>query len=83
VLFRTGDDWIAVEVKSHKSAPDDIARGLFQCVKYRAVLEAYQAAERLPQNAKSILILGGSLPRHIIPLKNILEIEVLENVTPQ
>jgi hypothetical protein len=82
VLFRSGDDWIAVEVKSHRSAPDDIVRGLFQCIKYRAVIEAYQAAERLPQNARSVLILGGALPGPLIPLKNILEIEVIENVMP-
>jgi hypothetical protein len=82
VLFRSGDDWIAVEVKSHKSAPDDIARGLFQCIKYRAVIEAYQATERLPQNARSVLILGGLLPHNMIPLKNILEIEVIENIIP-
>jgi hypothetical protein len=82
VLFRSGDDWIAVEVKSHRSAPDDIVRGLFQCIKYRAVIEAYQAAERLPQNARSVLILGGALPVHLIPLKNILEVEVMEDVVP-
>lgn len=82
VLFRNGDDWIAVEVKSYKSAPGDITRGLFQCIKYRAVIEAFQAAERLPQNARSVLILGGPLPRHMIALKNILEVEVIENVVP-
>jgi len=82
VLFRAGDDWIAVEVKSHRSAPDDIVRGLFQCIKYRAVIEAYQAAERLPQNARAVLILGGALPDHLIPLKNILEVEVMDNVVP-
>lgn len=40
VLFRTGDDWIAVEVKSARSPLPDIVRGMFQCVKYQAVVEA-------------------------------------------
>jgi hypothetical protein len=29
-----------------------------------------------------VLILGGALPDHLIPLKNILEVEVMENVVP-
>ncbi len=82
VMFTDGDDWIAVEVKSSISVPADILRGLFQCVKYRAVIEAYQAAKYLPQSARTILVLEGLLPDGLIPLKNILGIEVIENITP-
>lgn len=83
VLFRDNDDWIAVEVKSSISGPDDILRGMFQCIKYRAVIEAYQATKYLPQNARTILVLEGSLPDNLIPLKHILEIEVIENIVPR
>jgi len=82
VLFRDKDDWIAVEVKSSISGPDDILRGMFQCIKYRAVIEAYQATKSLAQNARAILVLEGPLPNTLIPLKHILEIEVIENIVP-
>lgn len=83
VLFRDKDDWIAVEVKASISGVDDIVRGMFQCVKYRAVIEAYQATKSLSQSARTILVLESSLPDALIPLKNILGIEVIENVVPQ
>jgi hypothetical protein len=40
VFFRGGNAWTGVEVKSIKSADDDLERGIFQVVKYRAVLKA-------------------------------------------
>ena len=41
-------DWIAVEVKSRISNDADITRGIFQCVKYKVVLEAMQLSLGLP-----------------------------------
>ena len=67
VLFRNGLDWIAVEVKSSLSNSLDITRGLFQCVKYRAVIEAVQATRNLEQNARAIL--GAGLRQY--HLKNV------------
>ena len=40
VLFASGSHLVAVEVKSILSGEDDWQRGIYQCVKYRAVLEA-------------------------------------------
>ena len=40
VMFQSRDEWTAVEVKSRISDEPDLLRGLFQCVKYQAVLEA-------------------------------------------
>lgn len=51
VFFRDVNAWTGVEVKSIKSADDDLERGIFQVVKYRAVLKAQ--AE----------IYSGALPR--------------------
>jgi len=42
VLFTDGTSFVAVEVKSIRSGEDDWQRGLYQCVKYRAVLEAQE-----------------------------------------
>lgn len=40
VMLRHRAKWIALEVKSRKSNEADYQRGVYQCVKYRAVLEA-------------------------------------------
>lgn len=80
VSFRLTDDWIGVEVKSNRSPLGDIVRGIFQCVKYRAVMEAVQIAKMERLNSKVILVLGGPLPDELLPLKNLLRIDVIENV---
>ena len=80
VHFQVKRDWITVEVKSAISSEADITRGLFQCVKYKAVMEAMQLASGLPQNARSILALESEFPANLIALKNILGIEVVDLV---
>jgi hypothetical protein len=83
VLFGEQDDWVVAEVKSKLSPEADIVRGLFQCIKYRAVIEAYQASRALPQGARSVLVLQGVLPDRLVPLKNILGVEVVDCVEPR
>ncbi len=62
------------------SGEADIVRGLFQCVKYRAVLEAQHASEGLPQSARAILALGAKLPSKLQALKNVLGVEMVDEV---
>ncbi len=83
VSFLGAEEWVAAEVKSARSPIEDIARGLFQCVKYRAVMEATQAVEGRSRAARSILVLEGQLPESLIALRNTLGIEVVENVIPK
>lgn len=80
VFIVKGKEHIGIEVKSSISDISDITCGIYQCVKYQAVLEAQQAANGLPQNVRCILALGGVLPPELIPLKNILGIEVVQKV---
>lgn len=40
VLFGEGANYVAVEVKSCRSNDEDFRRGIYQCVKYRAVKQA-------------------------------------------
>lgn len=40
VLFSDGTEFVTVEVKSCRSNEDDLKRGIYQCVKYRAIKEA-------------------------------------------
>lgn len=69
-----------MEVKSAISNDADIARGIFQCVKYKAVLEAMQLSSGLPQNARAILALETKLSPKLVALKNLLGVEVVESV---
>jgi hypothetical protein len=72
----------AVEVKPKSSPESDLARGLFQCVKYRAVLQALARYEHDKRNITVCLALGGSLPARLVPLRNSLNIDVFENLSP-
>lgn len=82
VFFDAGDEWVGVEVKSARSDNVDLVRGLFQCVKYKAVLNAMLVAEQRDTNARAVLILEGVLPASLIPLKHMLGVEVIERVVP-
>ncbi len=42
VVFSHGPEFFTVEVKSKRSSDEDLRRGLYQCVKYKAVKEAEQ-----------------------------------------
>ena len=45
VSFRATPEWVAAEIKSKISPEADILRGLYQCVKYQAVMRAVEASE--------------------------------------
>lgn len=83
VSFQHRNLWVAVEVKSAISSEADIARGLFQCIKYRAIVEAVQIATERPQNARAVLVLEGRLPQPLVALRNLLGVEVVEGVEPK
>ena len=83
VSFNGKKVWVAVEVKSSISAEGDIVRGLFQCVKYRAVMEAVLLTKSRPQNARALLVLESKLPHSLIPLRNMLGVEVVEGISPK
>lgn len=80
VMFSYKSELIAVEVKSKISDSADIQRGMFQCVKYQAVSEAMLGVEGKPQNVRSVLILESEFPQELIPMKNMLGVEVIDMV---
>ena len=80
VLFRSARSHIAVEVKSHISNEADLRRGLFQCVKYRAILRACRSLEGGSYEADALLAFEGSLPQALIPVRNTLGVTVIENI---
>lgn len=79
VVFKNKDEIIGIEVKSFISNSADIQRGLFQCVKYKALLEAEQIVNDLIPNSRVILALENELPKNLIAVKNQLGIEVYEH----
>jgi len=80
VLFENARRRIAVEVKSHISNEDELRRGLFQCVKYRAILRACRSLEGGTYEADAILAIEGSLSKELIAVRNTLGVKVIENV---
>ncbi|MCA3247362.1 MAG: hypothetical protein ING29_12895 [Azospirillum sp.] len=83
VSFQGSNEWVAAEVKPINSPIADILRGLYQCVKYRAVMEAVQATIGKPRAARAVLVLQGQLPPSLIPARNTLGITVFERVVPR
>lgn len=65
-----------IEVKSCISNVQDLNRGIFQAVKYRALLRAEQRAKGLPPTAYGVLVVERDLPEELQNLADILEIEV-------
>ncbi len=82
VVFTDRTQLIGVEVKSALSDEADILRGLFQCVKYKAILEAKQAVEGQVRNVRVVLVLQGKLPTSLYPTQLTLGVEVIDNVGP-
>lgn len=80
VLFQSARCHIAVEVKSHISPETDIKRGIFQCVKYRALLKACRSVEIGTYEIDALLAIEGSLSKELIRVKNTLGVQVIENV---
>lgn len=81
VLFKGQRDWIAAEVKSRVSDTADIYRGLYQCIKYKAVIEAYQCELGNLPSCRAVLVVEGKFPEDLIELKNVLGVEVLDEVS--
>lgn len=81
VMFSYRKQMVAVEVKSKISETSDINRGLFQCVKYKAVSEAMLGVQGKPQNVQTLLVLESEFPKELIPVKNMLGVKVLADIS--
>ena len=81
VFFENRTSWIGVEVKSDQSGENDIRRGLYQCIKYRAVMEAVCAVRGMKKNIRILLALGGPFPQSLHREKTVLGIEVIDELT--
>jgi len=64
---------VAIEVKSRDSNELDLLRGIYQCVKYRAVLSVTDVRSEAPVEA--VLVTETSLPRYLHAVATRLEIK--------
>ncbi len=80
ILFEDEKEWIAVEVKSIRSGKEDLKRGLYQCIKYRALMRAVERVSGSARPGKAMLALEGVLPRDLMQINNVLNIPVIERI---
>ncbi|MDN2677667.1 hypothetical protein [Janthinobacterium sp. SUN033] len=84
VLFKSPQSWVGVEVKASTSEGNqrDYERGLYQIVKYRAVLEAQARIDHpiQPPQVHVVLALEMALPDALRPIAKALDITMLEHV---
>lgn len=55
-------------------------RGIFQAVKYQALIEAAQRYEQKTVDGRVVLAIGGSLSRELASLADLLDVGVVENI---
>lgn len=77
VVFKNKKQYIGIEVKSIISNNDDLNRGIFQCIKYQALLRAEQKALLIPPTARAILVTERELPLALQALADLLGIKVV------
>jgi hypothetical protein len=69
-----------VEVKTANAGFDELHRGIFQCVKYKAVLRAQQVYDRTIPNADCVLAVGGKLPKELQDIARLLQVSFFHDL---
>lgn len=77
VVFDHPDGSLAVEVKASNAGAGELERGIFQCVKYRALLRAELKVDGRVPNGDAILVSETDLPADIARLSQILNVRVI------
>ena len=73
VVYRTAREVITIEVKSRDSDWADLRRGVYQCVKYRAVMEAQEGQGSV---VRSLLVTESRLPADLNRLAKRLDVSM-------
>lgn len=69
---------IAVEVKPSISPDSDISRGIFQCVKYYAVMDALKIVECAEYNVRTLLVTSRKFTSQLKILADELDVEYID-----
>lgn len=59
VFFKYANKHIAIEVKPSNAPEEDVRRGIFQCVKYKSVMDAERVVYADNYDNEVLLVLGG------------------------
>lgn len=70
---------IVAEVKPKSASDADVLRGLFQCIKYKSILDAEAAVKGNIPNSNVILVIGGTLSQSNRNVQECLDVRVIEN----
>lgn len=76
--FFNGIDRLAVEVKASNANDDELKRGVYQCVKYRAVLRAENLARRLAPAAAAVLVSTRKPSKDVKALSKLLDVDFIQ-----
>ena len=69
---------VAVEVKTANAQSQEIRRGIFQCIKYRAVLQAEQQVYGpVSPTVDCLLALDGALSKELQDIAKLLNVRVV------
>lgn len=79
-MFVYKNTYLAIESKSKISNEEDIRRGLFQCIKYKAVLDAMLIVQNKQPISRVVLALESPLPTKLNLIKDLLGVEVVDNI---
>jgi hypothetical protein len=71
---------IAIEIKPSTSPDADVMRGLYQCVKYKTIMDAEDKVHGNKNNNISILVIGGTLSSENKKVSDVLNITVVEEL---
>lgn len=80
VLFKYRENQTGVEVKTSISHFSDIERGLYQCVKYRTLLQAEANVDQSGLECDALLVCEGEFPEHLIGIRNTLGVSVRDKI---
>ena len=79
IYFKSSNQIWAIEVKSHISDDADILRGIYQCVKYKAILEAEKAVKKYNSDIHTLLILEREIPQKYWEIAYFLNVSYIDN----
>jgi hypothetical protein len=83
VLFKLKNNWISLEVKASNANDDEIHRGIFQCVKYKALIRAEQKIDGKLPIGKAFLVCENVIPHELKEIATILGVKVFDDIVPQ
>ncbi|MFN3252322.1 hypothetical protein [Roseibium album] len=78
VSFQTSRKWAAAEVKASNASEPDLHRGIFQIVKYKAVMEAELKTSNLHLDVLAILVIEQKVSDELKNLAKNLSVEFVE-----